>query len=145
MGELGLKARWQQLRFCFWSKILRSPAASPIRRVYDESVRFHSLHASVKDFVPSAAAAGGWKMSHAHSVNGIASLWCAQIQRDLFSVGLESVWNSPAAGALTLTHATWKEKVRIAVSIREQCRWWSISIAPSASAPCADQRCNLAM
>jgi hypothetical protein len=34
------------------------------------------------------------------------------------------VWNSPAAGALTISHTTWKEKVRIAVSIREQCRWW---------------------
>lgn len=127
MGELGwqsLEARWQQLRLCFWSKVLRSSAASPIRRVYDESVRFHSQHASVEDFVPSAAAAEGWEIYRTRSVNGISSLWCAQLQRDLFSVGLESVWNSPTAGALTISHATWKEKVRIAVSIREQCRWW---------------------
>ena len=127
MGELGwqsLEARWQQLRLCFWSKILRSPSTSPIRRVYDETVRFHSLHASEEDFVPSAAAAEGWEVYRARSVNGMASLWCAQIQRDLFTVGVESVWNSPAAGALTVSHPAWKEKVRIAVGIREQCRWW---------------------
>jgi hypothetical protein len=126
MGELGwqsLEARWQQLRLSFWAKILRMPASSPQRMVYDESLRYHASNAHGSDFVPSAEALEGWTVFRGHARTAVSSLWCAQIQRDLFTTGLTAVWNYPASARNMMQHE-WKEKVRIAVSLREQRCWW---------------------
>lgn len=127
MGELGwssMEARWQQLRVGFWSKILRMSPDSPTRLVYDESIRFYNAHACESDAIPTARPCEGWQVFRAPIATAVSSLWCAQLQRDLFTIGLEQAWNHPAS-VIRLSQIAWKERVRVAVSIREQSRWWS--------------------
>ena len=127
MGELGwlsMEARHQQLRVGFWSKILRMPANSPTRLVYDETLRFHAANACESDGVPAVRPCEGWQVYRAPIATAVSSLWCAQLQRDLFTLGLESAWNDPAT-VVALAQTAWKERVKVAVRIREQSRWWA--------------------
>ena len=127
MGELGwssLEARWQQLRVGFWGKLLRMPPLSPARLVYDETVRFYALNACESDLCPTALPSEGWQVYRSPIKTAVASLWCAQIQRDLFTLGFEAEWSRPAATVLRFAQSAWKERVKVAVATREKARWW---------------------
>ena len=126
MGELGwhsIEARHQQLRVCFWFKIHLMPNHAPTRLVYEESLRWYSTHAAGDEMIPAVEPEEGWDIMRASENTAGSNFWCAQLKRDLFTLGLARYWNDPSLiGEKTLLQ--WKRVVQIAVAKREAARWW---------------------
>ena len=132
-GDLGwpsMEARYQQARVCFWGKLQFMTADHPARRVYEQSMQQHATTIMAdQPPTPSEPSDGHPVVYVRPSTYGLVP-WCAQLQSDLYQLGMRDDWNNTAAMvALGLT--TWKTRVRAAVLRREQCRWWA---AVSASA-----------
>jgi len=134
LGELGwqtLEARWQQLRCGFLGKIVLMQSDMPARRVFDETLRFYHRHATAADGVPADEAEVGGVVLRAapkkDSPSLVSSLWCAQMHRDLSSLGLSPLWDQIANGREFKPEADrWRERVKVAVAVREQARWWNV-------------------
>jgi hypothetical protein len=137
LGELGwssMEARWQQLRLGLWARVLRMPPDAPARVVYEETLRTfqHPLHGACEaDGVHAVSAEDGWSVlrhpEYAHSAAPhVATLWCAQIQRDLYTLGMADVWDGqPDSVTGMQSMDAWKRRVRTAVFVREQAWWWA--------------------
>lgn len=126
-GELGwmtLEGRWQQLRVSFWGRLQRMDNDRPARRVYDESLaEFHRRAAEIEG-VPSVRAEGGWSVQRPHSPAGTAAnLWCAQLQRDLYTLGLADCWERPVELVAAVEQSVWKSRCHKAVEMREAAHW----------------------
>jgi hypothetical protein len=97
--------------------------------VFEESIRFYNRKATEADGVPPYAAEEGAIVPRAaakkDSASLVASLWCAQLQRDLYSLGLAERWNTIADGrAFAPEPARWRERIKLSVAVRDQARWW---------------------
>lgn len=126
-GELGwmtLEGRWQQLRVSFWGRLQRMDADRPARRVYDESLaEFHRRAAEVEG-VPAVRAEDGWSVQRPRSNAAAAgNLWCAQLQRDLYTLGLADCWERPAESVAAVEQSVWKSRCHKAVEAREAAHW----------------------
>jgi len=124
-GELGwitLEGRWQALRVGFLSKLLRMSGDRPARQVYNESISvFHSM-AATHEGVVAVPAEEGWPIQRAgRAAPPAAQLWCAQLQRDLYALGLAEFWDAPERIA---EDSNWALRVRKAVQTREAMCWW---------------------
>ena len=65
----------------------------------------------------------GWGVHRPAAATLVSSLWCAQLQRDLYTLGLQADWSAPDRVA-ELAPTAWKARCRTAVQLREQAHWW---------------------
>ena len=126
-GELGwmsMEGRWQLLRVGFWGKLQSMPASRPARQVYDESLLEYHRQARLAEGVPEVPAEEGWCVQRAPAGSpDCARLWCAQLHRDLHSLGLAAFWDAPEACEESMQLQQWKAAYRRAVGTREAA-WW---------------------
>jgi hypothetical protein len=135
-GELALPAletRWLLLRLLFWGKLQRAGDDLPARWVYDESLRLYQdpLYLHQAQHFPALAhrAEQPWQVQRAAHSAGVPSLWCAQLHRDLASLGRLDVWNEPARVSRLSAQAWHSLALRLTES-REQANWWHhVSVA----------------
>ena len=124
LGWLSMEARHQQARVCFWGKLQFMAADIPARRVYEESMRQHAATDAADHHPEPAELSDGHPVVYVRpSKHGLVP-WCAQLQSDLYQLGMCEDWNNTAA-MLALGLPAWKTRVKAAVLRREQCRWWA--------------------
>jgi hypothetical protein len=99
------------------------------------------LHAQECDWVPEGLARDGWCVARAVDKSAVSSLWCAQLQRDLYSLGLGDSWRHPADVELLPDLSCWKETVRFAVAVREEACWRRKMDAKLSSGRSGDHAC----
>lgn len=132
LGELGwmsMEARYQQSRVAFWGKIHLLPPTHPCRLIYDTSAHMYAQLAASDEPVIAVSADSGWDVvrapSHAHGL----TLWPAQLQRDLYELGLADYWCQPArlyelSGVTHMNKLTaWRSLIKMRVHTREQAHW----------------------
>ena len=126
-GELGwmtLEGRWQQLRVSFWGRLQRMDADRPARRVYDESLTEFHRRAAEAEGAPAVRPEDGWSVQRPQSHAGTAAnLWCAQLQRDLYTLGMADCWERPAELVASVEQSAWKSRCHKAVETREAAHW----------------------
>ena len=123
-GELGwqsMEGRWLKSRLCFLSKLLRMPADSPARIVFDAARLMYASSsrsdADVAQLTP-VEATDGWSMMRAAREDGGLTLWIAQLHLDCMHTGLAAEWRNDAL-ITGDSHLQWKNRVATAVSKRE--------------------------
>jgi len=128
-GELGLmslESRWLQQRLSLWGRLQRAPAALPARWVYEESVRMYQdprwLSESEVVPAPESHPEAPWAPVRAAFSSGLSSLWCAQLHRDLASIGQLSAWERPE-GVAEMAGEAWRGVVTKAVARRDNANW----------------------
>src|SRR6185312_4304771 len=98
-GELGLpsmEARYQQLRVTFYGKLICSEEQVPSAYVFHATMTHHAASDSGDAVAVPVAATDGWDIVRPPpSAHGL-TLWCAQIQHDLYQLGLCDYWNQPS-------------------------------------------------
>jgi len=72
--------------------------------------------------IPYAAEDGAQVPLALDKTSPVSSLWCAQLQRDLYSLGLKSYWDRPST-VDTLGADAWKLKTKSSVHTREHAHW----------------------
>ena len=127
-GELGwhcMESRFQQLRVGLWGKLQLMAAHMPARLVYEESLRhYHRFASGDVDHAITYEAAEGAQVPRPFekTTDRVSSLWCAQLQRDLYSLGLRSFWDQPSS-VKSLGAEAWRLKIKSSVHTREHAHW----------------------
>jgi len=126
-GELGLvslESRYQQLRLCFYGKIIKSGRGTPLREVFEASMSLSASSDGGDERVPDVAPEDGWTIYRPSSIsNRGLILWCEQIKCDLAQVGMSDYWRRPEMMD-DITIQQWGAKVRTAIKTKEAQRWW---------------------
>src|SRR6185312_13926436 len=125
-GELGLpsmEARYQQLRVTFYGKLICSEEQVPSASVFHATMTHHASSDSGDAVAVPVAATDGWDIVRPPpSAHGL-TLWCAQIQHDLYQLGLCDYWNQPSKVS-DMGMEEWRTVVKSRVTERERHRWW---------------------
>src|SRR6185312_16033291 len=125
-GELGLpsmEARYQQLRVTFYGKLICSEEQVPSAYVFHATMTHHAASDSGDAVAVPVAATDGWDIVRPPpSAHGL-TLWCAQIQHDLYQLGLCHYWIQPGKVS-EIGMDQWRMLVKLRVTERERHRWW---------------------
>jgi hypothetical protein len=118
LGWLSMEGRFQMLRVGFWAKLQRMDPAMPARMVYDQTRKFYEDNVRESDSVQEYTAAEGAQVPRPRVKTPVSSLWCTQLHRDLYSIGLSRHWTDPTEAASIKTDQ-WRSLVKTAVCRRE--------------------------
>ena len=125
MGELGwmtMEGRFQLLRVSFYIKIIHSDRGTPLREVYEESMRAAAEDVTGDDHVPEVAPSEGWQVYRPSQTAGGMTFWCEQIKCDLYQLGLAEHWRQPDP-MQEMGVTKWKAITKKAVREREEACW----------------------
>jgi len=126
-----MEARFQCARVRLWGKIHFMPHVHPVRLVYQASANYDAHSDAGDEPFPRVDADDGFEVMRPNNQKHGWNLWPAQVQRDLYSLGLEECWRRPesllemfrTADTNEKRSKEWKIMIKQKVKKREQVRW----------------------